>query len=82
MDRNGDHERRVKKQKPQIAVGAREDVGRGKPAASGVKDRAEMDGDGKRQHEGGRALCQEQHCRHSAPRKLRRSTARLRPAME
>ena len=41
-----------------------------------------MDGDRERQHEGGRALRQEQDRRHNTPRKLRRSTARFRPAIE
>ena len=50
--------------------------------ASRVKDRAEVDGDRERQHEGGRALREKQDRCHSTPRKARRSTARLRPAIE
>ena len=68
--------------KPDIAVGARENVGRGEPAAHGIKDGAEMDGHRERQHESGRPLRQEQERAHSAPRKPRRSTARFRPAIE
>ena len=82
MDRDRDDEQPIEQQERDIAVGARQDLGRGEPAAHRIEDGAEMDGDRERQHEGGHALRQEQDRGHRAPRKPRRSTARFRPAIE
>ena len=50
----------IEQQEDKIAVGARQNIGRGQPAAHRIEDGAEMHGDRERQHERGRPLRQEQ----------------------
>ena len=82
MDRHRGDEHAVEGEEGDIAVGAGEDFARGQPAAHRVENGGEMHGDRESQHEGGRRCSSEQLGAHGRPRRLRRITARLRPAIE